>query len=111
VKWKHVTTVIWLDYGFPRVLYRAVRRAIIRGVRREELWAGTGNRESLLRTFFTRKSILLWTIQTYGRMKDRYEKLERDEKRPFGFIRLRSPKEAADFLTRIEGRLPTEHLT
>jgi len=101
VKWKQVTTVIWLDYSFPRVLYQAVRRAIIRGIKREELWVGTGNRESLLKTFFTRKSILLWTIQTYDRMKDRYEKLERDQNRSFEFIRLRSPKEAANFLSQV----------
>lgn len=54
VKWKSVTTVIWLDYSYPRVLFQAVRRAIIRGIRREELWVGTGNRESLFKTFFTR---------------------------------------------------------
>ncbi len=98
VKWKQVTTVIWLDYSFSRVLYQAVQRAIIRGLKREELWAGTGNRESLFKTFFTRQSILLWTIQTYDRMKERYEQLEADPHRSFGFVRLRCPREAEKFL-------------
>lgn len=102
VKWRQVTTVIWLDYSFPRVLYRAVKRALIRGIKREELWAGTGNRESLFKTFFTRKSIILWTVQTYDRMKDRYEKVEKDSNRSFNFVRLRSPREANEFLKTIK---------
>ncbi len=111
VKWKNVTTVIWLDYSYPRVLYQAIKRAIIRGVRREELWAGTGNRESLYKTFFTRKSIILWTLQTYDRMKDRYEKLENDPDRSFGFIRLRTPKEATEFLKAVTLRSRTPTVT
>lgn len=100
-KWKNVTTVVWLDYSFRRILFQALRRAIRRGILREELWPGTGNRESLFRTFFTKKSIILWTIQTYNRMKNRYDSLEKDSNRAFQFVRLRSPKEAEKFLAQI----------
>ncbi len=98
IKWELVEVVIWLDYSFPRTLYQAVRRALTRILTREEFWPGTGNRESL-RMLFSRDSIVLWTIQSYGRRKKKYlSYLEADEFSHIHFNRLQSPREAYQFL-------------
>jgi hypothetical protein len=43
------TTVVWLNYGFVTVFFRALRRTLHRTASGETLWHG--NRESLLRSF------------------------------------------------------------
>src|SRR5262249_9565775 len=42
--WSRVTTVIWLNYSFSIVLWRALTRTLRRGLTREEIFSG--NRES-----------------------------------------------------------------
>lgn len=64
VKWREVDLVIWLDYGLWRTLRQAVWRAASRAWRQQELWPGTGNRESFRRSFCSRESIILWTLKT-----------------------------------------------
>lgn len=48
--------IIWLDYSFPVVFWRVFKRTLIRSLKHEVLWAG--NRESLVKAFFTKDSIL-----------------------------------------------------
>jgi hypothetical protein len=68
-----------------------------------ELWPGTGNRESLRRTFLSRDSVLLWMIQSYGRMKERYAARMNDPAfAHISFVRLKSPREAREFLRSLE---------
>ncbi len=64
--WPAADTFIWLDLPFPLVMSRLVRRTVKRAVTRENLW-GTGNTESLLRSFFSRQSILWWAVKTHRR--------------------------------------------
>ena len=58
IKWENVEMVIWLDYPFARTLFRALKRAIRRSLTREEIWEGTGNRESFRKSFFSKDSIV-----------------------------------------------------
>lgn len=98
IKWERVEAVIWLDYTFPRTIAQAVKRALSRIITREELWPGTGNRESLLK-LFSKDSIVLWTIQTYFRRKKKIrEYLTSDQYQHIIFHRIRSPKQASNFL-------------
>jgi adenylate kinase family enzyme len=98
IKWEHIEAVIWLDFSFPRTVYQAILRAITRLHNQEELWSGTGNRESL-RMLFSRDSIVLYTIQAYGRRKKKYHSyIGSDEYSHIHFHRLRSPREANQFL-------------
>ena len=69
--WRAADTLIWLDLPFPLVFWRLFWRTLRRAITRENLW-GTGNTESLVRTFFTRQSILLWAIRTHGRNRRRF---------------------------------------
>ncbi|MCL6352222.1 shikimate kinase [Pectobacterium polaris] len=99
IKWRNVDVVIWVDYSFSRTLFQAVRRAFLRAWRKEELWSGTGNKESFLRSFLSRNSIILWTIKTYSRNRKRYlADLADPRYRHIRFITLRSPRECETFL-------------
>jgi len=99
VKWRDVDLVVWLDYGFGRTLYRAVRRAVSRAWRKNELWPGTGNRESFRRSFFSRESIIWWTMKTWRQNRRRYlADMQDPQYARIRFIRLRTPREAEQLL-------------
>lgn len=57
VKWRDVDLVVWIDRGFIRTLWQAVTRASRRAWHKQELWPGTGNRESFRRSFLSKDSI------------------------------------------------------
>ncbi|XYQ56606.1 adenylate kinase [Pectobacterium carotovorum] len=99
IKWRNVDVVIWIDYCFTRTLFQAVRCAYLRAWRKEELWSGTGNRESFLRSFFSRDSIILWTMKTYSSNRKRYlADLADPRYHHIRFMTLRSPRECKIFL-------------
>jgi adenylate kinase family enzyme len=64
--------VVWLDLPLPVVLYRVVKRTLVRAFTRQVLWSG--NRERLL-GLLTRDSIVLWSLQTHGRNRRKYDAL------------------------------------
>ena len=57
VVWPRATAVVWLNYAFPLVFSRSLRRTVRRIARREELFSG--NRETFRMGFLSRQSILL----------------------------------------------------
>lgn len=100
IKWQRVETVIWLDFKFLRTIYQSVVRAVSRLLSQEELWPGTGNRESF-RMLLSRDSIVLYTITSYWRRKPKYLGYPKSGEYPqIYFIRLRSPREVEEFLQR-----------
>jgi hypothetical protein len=102
IKWKNVQMVIWLDYSFARTLFQAVKRAFLRAWTKEELWAGTGNRESFRKGFMSKDSIILWTIKTHKRVRRKYEKFMIDDNFSYiKFVRLKSPKDVENFLSEV----------
>jgi hypothetical protein len=74
--WSRATTVVWLNYAFPLVFWRALTRTVRRGVWQEELF--TGNRESLRRSFCSRESILWWVMTTFRQRRRQYRVLFND---------------------------------
>ena len=99
VKWQDVDMVVWVDYGFARTVRQALRRAITRAWRKEELWPGTGNRESFRQSFFSRESIIVWTLKTWRTNRARYEAdLANPAFAHIRFVRLRSPRQVEAFL-------------
>ena len=104
VKWAQVETVIWLDYSFSRTLFQSFKRATARVITGQELWPGTGNRESFRQTFFSKKSVILWMMQTYDGVKKRYrERMQDPAYAHIQFVHLRSPSEARAFLLSVGG--------
>lgn len=70
VIWPRATSVIWLNYLFPTIVWRGLRRTVRRCVIKEELWSG--NRESVSTAFFSRDSILWWLVTSHGRLNRQY---------------------------------------
>jgi adenylate kinase family enzyme len=95
--WSRADTVVWLDYSFMIIMGRLVKRTLRRVFTREELW--NGNQEHI-RGLFTRDSVFLWAIRTYRRRRMQYPiLLGRPENSHLTVVRLRSPREAAQFLS------------
>lgn len=99
IKWENVDLVIWLDYSFPRTLFQAIRRAATRAWNQQELWEGTGNRESFQKSFFSREPIIWWTVKTHGKFRKRYADFILDKKYAHvQFVRLKNHAEARKLL-------------
>src|SRR5215813_4203199 len=95
--WSRATTVIWLNYSFPSVLWRALTRTIRRVLTQEELFSG--NRESMRMAFLSRESILWWVITTFHWRRNQYRRLFDTATIPqLAYVEFRSPSEARNFL-------------
>lgn len=101
IKWRHADTIIWLDYSYSRTFFQLLRRTITRIITREELWPGTGNRESVGKSFASRDSIFLWFFRGYKRNTKRYAALGKSLSHShIKFVRLQNPKDAKAFIDR-----------
>ncbi len=99
ITWRRADTVVWLDYRLSVVLGRWARRTVRRIRSREEFWPGTGNRESV-RNALRRDGLLWWILRTHrGRRKRMIARLE--QRPDLRVVRLRSPRDAEDWLARI----------
>jgi adenylate kinase family enzyme len=105
--WSRATTVIWLNYGFPLVLWRALTRTVRRVLTQEELFSA--NRESLRMAFFSRESILWWVLTTFHRRRKQYRVVFNRRTSPqLVYLEFRNPTEAQNFLTGLETSVPNE---
>lgn len=102
IKWAEIDTVIWIDYSLPRTLFQAVKRAFVRSATKQEIWPDTGNIETFGKSFFSKDSILLWTLKTYNSNQERYQEMFKDPNfSHVDFIRITSPKMAKRFINQI----------
>ncbi len=102
IKWQNVGTVIWLDFPFFTTLFRAIKRAFFRALSGKEIWEGTGNRESFRKSFFSKDSIVWWTIKTHQSVRKKYESYMNDPQYShIKFIRLRSDSDVETFLANL----------
>lgn len=98
--WSRANTLVWLDYSLWVVLVRLFRRTLRRVLTREELW--NGNRERATAQFFSRDSIFLWALKTYGRRRSEYPTLFQDPRwRRLSIVRLSSPRATRGWLTKL----------
>ena len=104
IVWERATTVIWLDYSFPVVFYRALRRTLSRSLTGQELFSG--NRESLAKAFLSKESILLWVITTFHRRRREFQQILRNDEFPgLKFVRLHSQRETGRLIGSIQRRI------
>jgi adenylate kinase family enzyme len=104
--WSRATTVIWLNYGFPLVLWRALTRTVRRVLTQEELFSA--NRESLRMAFFSRESILWWVLTTFHRRRKQYRVLfDTRTSHQLIYVEFRNPTEAQNFLTGLQATVQT----
>ena len=85
--------VIWLDYPFPFILQRLLRRTLKRTITKQELWHG--NHESFYNNFFTKNSVVRHLFYTWKRQRSFYLELFSDETllKSKKMIRARHPNE------------------
>ncbi|MFQ5614114.1 MAG: hypothetical protein ACE5H9_18490, partial [Anaerolineae bacterium] len=96
IVWARATALVWLNYPFRVVLWRALRRTVRRVFWRERLFAG--NRETFRQAFMSRDSIIWWVMTTYHRRRREYPPLfRRAEHAHLRVIELRHPRQAAAF--------------
>lgn len=94
--WPRATALVWLNYSLPLVWKQAWSRTWNRVRNQEELW--NGNRESFRHAYLSRNSILLWVLQSYGKIRRTYrEVFASNEYGHLKRIELRSPREAQQF--------------
>jgi adenylate kinase family enzyme len=99
--WPRADTVIWLDPPLGVIFARLFERAVRRIRSREELWPGTGNRETFRNQFLSRETLFWWALKTYRRRRrDLPLILARPEHAHLVVHRFRRPEEAATWLSR-----------
>lgn len=98
--WERAEAVVWLDFPLRTILWRYVVRTGRRVRTQEELWPGTGNRETLSMHLLQRDSLLWWILSTYRRRRREYPPLL--AARPdLVAVRLRSPRNADRWLAQL----------
>ena len=104
IVWERATAVIWLDYSFPVVFYRALRRTLARSLTGQKLYSG--NRESLAKAFLSKESTLLWVITTFHRRRREFQQIIRNDEFPgLKFVRLHSQRETGRLIGYIRRRI------
>lgn len=105
IKWKTVEMVVWIDLPFLTTLYQAIKRGLSRALSGEEIWPGTENRESLQQLFFSKDSMVWWTLKNYSKVKKKYEHfLSQDDLAHIKFVRLQSHEAIEEFFTALDHR-------
>ena len=100
ILWSRATTLIWLNYPFYVVMWRALSRTFRRIFYRQIMWSG--NRETFRQSFLSKDSILWWVVKTYRRRRQEYPRLFKEpDYRHLQIIVLTSSAEAARFLENI----------
>jgi len=103
IVWARADTVVWLDYPLPLIMWRVVGRTLRRSLTGEVLW--NDNREYLGQALFSSDSIVLWSLRSYRRRRREYPLLfQRPEYAHLRIVRLRSPRQAHEWLASIGSR-------
>ncbi len=103
--WPRATALVWLNYPFRIVFWRALRRTISRAITRKELYSG--NRETFAQAFFSRESILWWVITTFRRRRREYQAVfQRGDFPHLGIVELKRPADADRLLQSLQADGP-----
>ncbi|WP_413287529.1 AAA family ATPase [Bdellovibrio sp. HCB337] len=94
--WHKADLIIWLDYPRHIILWRILKRSIYRAFTQKPMW--NGNYESIRLTFFSKDSIILWSITSYAHNKKDYGNMMASS--PFApkMLRIKHPRDAAKLL-------------
>ena len=97
IKWARATLIVWVDMPFWLTIWRVLKRAVRRLWSGEEIWPGTGNRETFRGTFFSLDSVVIWAMRSYWPIRRIYEPMTTEASQNHLFLRLttaspRSPR-------------------
>jgi len=100
--WARATHLVWLDYERPVIMFRVIRRSVIRAFDRRELWPGTGNRESW-RHWFKASHPISYAWNTWERRRREGEARLQDPRFAHLIVlRLRRPSEAKEVVRQLQ---------
>ena len=107
VFWPRLDTVVWLDMGIGRLLYRVLKRSWRRWRHRELLWGTNYERFLPQLMLWRRKESLIWWIVTqYSRKRrDMHERMVDPRWSHVRFIRLTTPRRVEHFALSVERRI------
>ncbi|MEM8766099.1 MAG: adenylate kinase [Pseudomonadota bacterium] len=72
IKWSRVEVVVFIDLPFLQTIGRVTARTLRRCLSGNEVWRGTGNRETFGQSFFSSDSVVWWAIQNHRSNRERY---------------------------------------
>ncbi len=99
--WDKADTIIWLNYSFTLVFYRALKRTFKRVFTGEKIFAG--NKENLFTSLFSSDSILWWVIKTHKMRRKEYSQLSENKNLShLKIIQLDNQNEADTFVQNIK---------
>jgi hypothetical protein len=102
IVWRRANNLVWLDYSLALVMGRVIRRTLQRSLTQQELW--NQNRERLSEAFFSKDSIIWWSLSTFHRRRREYPGLfEQPEHVHLNIVHLRSPRDTRRWLARLPG--------
>jgi hypothetical protein len=106
--WPRADTVVWLDPPLSMIFARLFERAVRRIRSAEEIWPGTGNRETYRNQFLSRDTLFWWALKTHWRRRRELPQiLARPENAHLAVHHFRRPAEAAAWLSRLpEPKVP-----
>ena len=97
ITWPRATTLIWLNYPFRVVAWRALGRTFRRVFGRQILWSG--NKETFSLAFLSKDSVLWLVWKTHWQKKREYSRLiEEPVNNHLQIVIISSPAEAESFL-------------
>ena len=98
---QRVDTLVWLDLPRHQIFGQLLCRSVRRAWTKKPMWHN--NCESWRLTFFSRESILLWSMQTFARRRELYRSLFADPAHAHR-IRLTSRREVDAWLSALESQ-------
>jgi adenylate kinase family enzyme len=100
IVWGRATHVIWLNYSFPVIWWRAISRTVRRAISGEELFSG--NRESWRRVLLSHDSMIIWVLATFRHNRVKYRALRQSsEWQHIDFQEFNNSAQTAEFLARL----------
>ena len=99
--WGRASTIVWLDYPLPVILWQLTSRTLKRMVTHEKLWGG--NVETFRGAFFSKESLFLWALKTYRQRRVTYPPaFARPEHAHLQVIQLHSRADTAAWLELVQ---------
>lgn len=100
ISWPRAQVIVWLNYSYPRVVWRAITRTCRRVFTKERLYSD--NIETFRRSFLSRDSILLWVLTTFHYRRRRYQDIrKKNEYAHLTWIELRRPVPLESLISQI----------
>ena len=102
ITWEAADTIVWVDPPRWRIMSQVIRRTLVRGLFRVELWNGNRERLSNLVRREPEENIVLWAWTTHPKLQQRYgEVFDSDQWAPRAKVRLRTAAETEAFLAEL----------